>query len=69
MKHLLRASSALALLAFAAPTLPCGDKATTASSEKTATSEKKDAVAKSEAKKSTAKEKAAQPAQPKSATN
>ena len=41
MKHLLRASSALALLAFA----------------------------KSEAKKSTAKEKAAQPAQPKSATN
>ena len=61
MKHLLRATSALALLAFAAPALPCGDKATTASSEKSTTSEKKQAVAKSDAKKSVTKEKAAQP--------
>ncbi|HYS82791.1 MAG TPA: hypothetical protein VEM76_18925 [Anaeromyxobacteraceae bacterium] len=67
MKHLLRATSALALLAFAAPALPCGDKATTASSEKSATSEKKQPVAKSDAKKSTSKEKAAAPA--KAATN
>lgn len=66
MKHLLRATSALALLAFAAPALPCGDKATTASSEKSTTSEKKEAVAKSDAKKPVSKEKAAQP---KSATN
>jgi len=65
MKHLLRATSALALLAFAAPALPCGDKATTAS-EKSTTSEKKGAVAKSDAKKPAAKEKAAQP---KTATN
>ena len=40
MKHLLRATSALALLAFAAPALPCGDKATTASSKKSVTKEK-----------------------------
>ena len=66
MKHLLRATSALALLAFAAPALPCGDKATTASSEKSTTSEKKQAVAKSDAKKSVTKVTAAQP---KSATN
>ena len=67
MKHLLRATSALALLAFAAPALPCGDKATTSSTEKSATSEKKQAVAKSDAKKSITKEKAAAPA--KTATN
>ena len=66
MKHLLRATSALALLAFAAPALPCGDKATT-TTEKSATSEKKQAVAKSDAKKSITKEKAAAPA--KTATN
>ncbi len=65
MKHLLRATSTLALLAFAAPALPCGDKATT-TAEKSTTSEKKEAVAKSDAKKPATKEKAAQP---KTATN
>jgi hypothetical protein len=68
MKHILRAVSALALVAFATPALPCGDKATTASTETSAAPAKKQAVAKSDAKKTTAKEKAAQ-SKTKTATN
>jgi len=67
MKHILRAASALTLLAFAAPALPCDDKATTASNETSASTPKKQAVAKSDAKKTTAKDKAAQ--SKKTATN
>lgn len=51
MKNAARFATALAVLAFASPALPCGDKAmktTTASSEKTS----KDTVAKATAKKS-----------------
>ena len=61
-QQILRAASALALLAFAAPALPCGDKQTSASNEPTATTAKKQAVAKSDAAKKAAasKEKAAQ---------
>jgi hypothetical protein len=58
MKHVIRALSALALVAVAAPALPCGDKAEThASTTKpsaSATSDKQ-AVAKSDAKKADAK--------------
>lgn len=59
MKLFVRTVSALALLAVAAPALPCGDKAsTTASNEPSASQEKKQAVAKSDAKKADAKAKA-----------
>ncbi len=64
-KQILRTASALALLAFAAPALPCGDKQTTASSEASASAAKKQAVAKTDAAKKAApkdkdKDKAAQ---------
>ena len=58
-KQILRAVSALALLAFAAPALPCGDKQTSASNETSASAAKKQAVAKGEASKSDAAKKTA----------
>ena len=54
MKTVARLVTALAVLAFASPALPCGDKAmktTTASAEKAS----KDTVAKATTKKSTTK--------------
>jgi hypothetical protein len=51
-KNLLRIAAALTVLAFAAPVLACGDKASTASTEK---SEKKGSSKVATSEKSTAK--------------
>jgi len=69
MKLVARAVTALALLAFATPALPCGDKAmktTTASSEKGSSST---TVAKSGEKKAGAQAKGAAEAKPATAAN
>lgn len=69
MKIVARAVTALALLAFATPALPCGDKAmktTTASSEKASSST---TVAKSGEKKAAAPAKATGEARPATAAN
>jgi hypothetical protein len=59
MKLVVRALSALALLAVASPALPCGDKAethaSTAKPSASSTTTDKQAVAKSDAKKADAK--------------
>jgi len=68
MKIAARCLTALAVLAFATPALPCGDKAmktTTASAEKA----KSTTVAKATAKKGAASTKAAPEAKPTSAPN
>lgn len=68
-RQIIRAVSALALLASAAPALPCGDKQTSASNETSASAEKKQAVAKSDTAKKTAPKEKGKAAQPKPAAN
>jgi hypothetical protein len=68
-KQILRAVSALALLAFAAPALPCGEKQTTASNAPSASAEKKPAVAKSDSAKKAAPKDKEKAAQSKASTN
>ena len=57
MKLALRDISALALLAFAAPALPCGEAKQTHASNAAQADQKKQAVAKSDVKKSAVKSK------------